>query len=57
LPLQPETYRVPAHVAERAGKKRLGKVFRDQAELSLLADLGEGIRRVLEISEWLIVIR
>ncbi|MDR1192908.1 MAG: toll/interleukin-1 receptor domain-containing protein [Peptococcaceae bacterium] len=53
---QLETYRVPSNIAKRAGKKRLGKVFRDQDELPLLADLGEGIRRALEASEWLIVI-
>ena len=53
---QLETYRIPAGIQKKTGKKRMGKVFRDQEELPLLADLGEGIRRALEQSEWLIVI-
>ncbi|MDR1205123.1 MAG: toll/interleukin-1 receptor domain-containing protein [Peptococcaceae bacterium] len=53
---QLETYRIPSNIAKRAGKKRMGKVFRDQDELPLLADLGEGVRRALEASEWLIVV-
>jgi hypothetical protein len=51
-----EAYRVPAYIAKRSGKKRMGKVFRDQEELPLLSDLGEGIRLALEKSKWLIVI-
>jgi WD40 repeat protein len=53
---QIETYRVPAHVAGTTGKKRMGKVFRDQDELPLLADLGESIRKALTGSKWLIVV-
>ncbi|MDR1589557.1 MAG: TIR domain-containing protein [Oscillospiraceae bacterium] len=51
-----ETFRVPAYIARRSGKKRIGKVFRDQDELPLMPDLGEGIRRALEKSEWLVVV-
>ncbi|MDR1605156.1 MAG: TIR domain-containing protein [Gracilibacteraceae bacterium] len=53
---QIEAYRVPPHIAKTSGRKRLGKVFRDQEELPLLADLGEGIRQALVKSEWLILI-
>jgi len=53
---QIETYRIPAAIQKKTGKKRMGKVFRDQDELPLLADLGEGIRRALEQSQWLIVV-
>ena len=53
---QLETYRIPAYIKKRTGKAKMGKVFRDQDELPLLADLGEGIRHALETSEWLIVI-
>jgi WD40 repeat protein len=53
---QLETYRVPSYIAKRSGRKRMGKVFRDQDELPLMADLGEGIRKALDASEWLIVI-
>ena len=53
---QLETYRVPAYITKKTGKKRIKKVFRDQDELPLLADLGEGIRIALRESEWLIVI-
>ncbi|MDR1065022.1 MAG: TIR domain-containing protein [Oscillospiraceae bacterium] len=53
---QIETFRVPGHIAEQSGKKRMGKVFRDQDELPLLADLGDGIRYALERSAWLICI-
>ena len=53
---QLETYRIPAYIRQKTGKKKMGKVFRDQDELPLLADLGEGIRRALEQSRWLIVV-
>ncbi|MDR1193918.1 MAG: toll/interleukin-1 receptor domain-containing protein, partial [Peptococcaceae bacterium] len=53
---QLETYRVPRSVQKISGKRKMGKVFRDQEELPLLADLGEGIRQALDSSEWLIVI-
>jgi WD40 repeat protein len=51
-----ETYRVPAYIQKRTGIKRLGRVFRDQDELPLLADLGAGIHQALDRSEWLIVV-
>ena len=53
---QLETYRIPAYIKKKTGKKKMGKLFRDQDELPLLADLGEGIRIALRQSEWLIVI-
>ncbi|MDR2714436.1 MAG: TIR domain-containing protein [Coriobacteriales bacterium] len=53
---QIETYRVPAHIAKDFGKKRLEKVFRDQDELPLMEDLGEGIRQALRNSEWFILV-
>ena len=53
---QLETYRVPAFIRKRTDKKRIKKVFRDQDELPLMADLGEGIRIALRESEWLIVV-
>ncbi|MCL1798037.1 MAG: toll/interleukin-1 receptor domain-containing protein [Eggerthellaceae bacterium] len=53
---QIETYRIPSHIAKKLGKKHLGKVFRDQDELPLTDDLGEGIRQALRNSEWLIVV-
>ena len=53
---QIETYRIPAYIKKRSGKAKIGKIFRDQDELPLMADLGEGIRAALEQSEWLIVI-
>ena len=53
---QIETYRIPGTIRKKTGQKKMGKVFRDQDELPLLADLGEGIRHALEQSKWLIVI-
>ncbi|MDR1571526.1 MAG: TIR domain-containing protein [Clostridiales Family XIII bacterium] len=53
---QIEAYRVPAHIAKASGRKRMGRLFRDQEELPLLADLGAGIRQALADSEWLILI-
>ncbi|MDR3269935.1 MAG: toll/interleukin-1 receptor domain-containing protein, partial [Peptococcaceae bacterium] len=51
-----ETFRIPGHIEKGYGKKRIGKVFRDQDELPLMPDLDEGIRSALEGSRWLIVI-
>ncbi|MDR2089092.1 MAG: TIR domain-containing protein [Clostridiales Family XIII bacterium] len=56
LAKQLETYRVPAAVRKNTGQAKIGRVFRDQDELPLLADLGEGIRQALRESEWLIVV-
>ncbi len=51
-----ETYSVPADIRRKTGKKRLGRVFRDQEELPLSANLGEDIENALDESEWFIAI-
>ena len=51
-----ETYGIPASVRRQAGKKRMGKVFRDQEELPLSSDLGADIEAALDRSEWFIAI-
>ena len=51
-----ETYAIPASVRKQAGKKRLGKAFRDEEELPLSSDLGADIEAALDRSEWFIAI-
>ena len=51
-----ETYRVPAGIRKKTGRRRLGRVFRDQEELPLSPDLGSDIEAALDNSEWLIAI-
>ena len=51
-----ETYGIPAAVKKQTGKKRMGKVFRDQEELPISADLGGDIETALDASEWFIAI-
>ena len=51
-----ETYRIPGSIRKKTGKKRMGRVFRDQEELPLSADLGSDIEAALANSEWLIAI-
>ncbi len=51
-----ETYAIPRAIAQKSGQKHFGRVFRDQDELPLMSDLGEGIREALRRSDWLIVI-
>lgn len=51
-----ETYGIPAAVKKQTGIKRMGKVFRDQEELPLSADLGADIETALLNSEWFIAI-
>jgi len=51
-----ETYSVPANIRAKTGKKRLGRVFRDQEELPLSANLGDDIQAALDESEWFIAI-
>ena len=35
-----ETYRIPGYIKKKTGRQKMGKVFRDQDELPLMADLG-----------------
>ncbi len=51
-----ETFRVPAAVRKKTGKKRIQRVFRDQEELPIGSDLNENIAEALRESEFLIVI-
>ncbi len=51
-----ETYHIPGSVAAVCGKKKMGKVFRDEEELPLAVSLSENIETALRASEWLIVI-
>lgn len=51
-----ETYRIPGYIKKKTERQKMGKVFRDQDELPLMADLGEGIIEALDASEWLIVV-
>ncbi len=51
-----EKYHVPAKIAKKIGKKRVGRVFRDEDELQASSDLSAVIREALDESEWLIVI-
>ncbi|MDR0434660.1 MAG: toll/interleukin-1 receptor domain-containing protein [Gracilibacteraceae bacterium] len=50
-----ETFRLPARLRPD-GKKRIGKIFRDQDELPLMPNLDDGIKRALDGSRWLIVV-
>ena len=51
-----ETYHIPANVQKTTGKKKMGKVFRDEDELPLAVSLSDNIQTALRESEWLIVI-
>ena len=51
-----ETYGVPAGIRKKTGKKKLGRVFRDQEELPLSANLGSDIETALDSSDWFIAI-
>ena len=51
-----ENYRIPSDVRKSTGRKKMGRIFRDQEELPLSTDLGNDIKAALENSEWLIVI-
>ena len=51
-----ETYGIPASIKKQTGRKKMGKVFRDQEELPLSADLGADIEAALDKSEWFIAI-
>ena len=51
-----ETYRIPGPVQKKTGKKKMGRVFRDQEELPIGSDLDDNISQALRGSEYLIVI-
>ena len=51
-----ENFAVPAAMRKTAGKRRLGRVFRDEEELPLSPSLGDDIHRALEASDWLICV-
>ena len=56
LHMQIENFAIPSVLRKKLGRKGTGRVFRDQEELPLSADLGDDIHRALEESEWLICI-
>ncbi len=56
LHTQIENYAIPKNVQLSSGRKKMGRVFRDQEELPLSRDLTGDIYKVLDNSEWLIVI-
>ena len=51
-----ETYSIPRYIKKASGKKRMGKVFRDQDELPTSGSLSENINAALRDSEWLVVV-
>lgn len=51
-----ETYGIPASIRKKTGRKRMGRVFRDEEELPLSANLGKDIETALDNSSWFIAI-
>lgn len=51
-----EHYRVPGSIAQKTGKKRLGRMFRDNEELPITSDLTSSIMDALDRSTFLIVV-
>ena len=51
-----ETYRIPAAIRKKTGRKKMGLVFRDEEELPLSSDLGKDIETALDSSDWLIAV-
>ena len=51
-----ERFRLPSSVARRIGRKKLNRIFRDEAELSVSEELSRSIDEALFESEYLIVI-
>ena len=51
-----ERYRIPKKIQQKSGKKKITRIFRDQEELPLSADLSENITTALQHSEFLILI-
>lgn len=51
-----ENYSIPKDVKASSGRRKMGRVFRDQEELPLSTDLGGDIKAALDSSEWLIAV-
>ena len=51
-----ETYRVPRPIAEKIGRKKLGRIFRDREELPTSSNLSNSINDALENSSFLLLI-
>jgi WD40 repeat protein len=51
-----ETYVIPKSVRHKIGRKKIGRVFRDQEELPIGSDLDDNISKALEESGYLLVI-
>ncbi|MBO4872938.1 MAG: TIR domain-containing protein [Lachnospiraceae bacterium] len=51
-----ENYKIPGSVQKISGKKKMGRVFRDEEELPLATSLSDNIEAALRNSRWLIVI-
>ncbi len=51
-----ERYRIPAKIAKKVGKKKIGRIFRDADELKASSDLSAAIKEALDVTEWLLVI-
>ena len=51
-----ENFGIPRAVRKATGRKKMGRVFRDQEELPLNTDLGKDIEEALDGSEWFIAV-
>jgi hypothetical protein len=51
-----ETYRIPASIAKKTGKKKLSRIFRDREELPTSSNLSDSINEALENSSFLLLI-
>ncbi len=51
-----ERFHVPAAIRRMTGKRSIGRIFRDKAELAITSDINEDILQSLASSEYLIVI-
>lgn len=53
---QLENYKIPKKIAEKYGKKKINRIFRDKDELPITSNLADPIINALSVSEYLIVI-
>lgn len=51
-----ENYHIPSNIKRKLSIRKMGRVFLDEEELPLSADLGGDIEKALRSSEWLIVV-